>query len=219
MKKIALLVVSAFLFPLLTFAQNDWLNTSRYSQENKNINTRPKAVFMGDSITQCWPDADPDFLPDNNFLGRGISGQTTSHMLCRFRSDVIELNPEYVVILAGTNDVALNNGPISLEDMFRNVVSMCELAVVNGIKPVICSVLPCSLYHWRPEVTDAADKILKFNEMLKDYASRKNFTYVDYHTPMKDAENGLPKNLSYDGCHPTLEGYKVMEAIVLEALK
>ena len=218
MKKI-LISLGIILLPLIASAQTDWANTAKYAEANQTITAKPKAVLMGDSITQCWYDADPDFFPANNLLCRGISGQTTSHMLCRFRNDVIELDPEYVVILAGTNDIALNNGPISLENVFRNIVSMCELAQVNGIKPVLCSVLPCKTYRWRPEVTDAADQIIRLNGMIKEYADKQGITYVDYHTPMKDAENGLPKNFSRDDCHPTLEGYNVMEAIVLEALK
>jgi lysophospholipase L1-like esterase len=140
-------------------------------------------------------------------------------MLCRFRKDVLALAPEYVVILGGTNDIALNNGPMSVEDIYNNIISMCEIATVNGVVPVICSVLPSKGYHWRPEVTDVGDQIIKLNSMLKNYASQKHVLYVDYHSVMKDAENGLPEDLSYDGCHATLKGYKIMEEIVLRVLK
>ena len=140
-------------------------------------------------------------------------------MLCRFRQDVVVHSPEYVVILAGTNDIALNNGPIAVEDIFANIASMCDIAKVNNIKPVLCSILPCRQYKWRLEVTDAADRIIRLNAMLKDHAQKCGFIYVDYHTPMKDDENGLPENISHDGCHPTIEGYEIMEGILLDALK
>lgn len=218
MKKIVAIIVGTLLLPLIASAQ-DWINTAKYAQANKTVTVKPKAVFMGDSITEGWPDADPNFFTDNNILGRGISGQTTSHMLCRFRKDVLELEPKYVVILGGTNDIALNNGPMALEDTYNNIVSMCEIAKANKVTPVICSVLPCKIYLWRPEVIDAADQIVRLNAMLKEYAGKNKITYVDYHSVMKDAENGLPEDLSYDGCHATLKGYKIMEEIVLKVLK
>ena len=219
MKKIVLIIAGIIFLPFFASAQKDWANTVRYAQANEAVTVKPKAVFMGDSITQCWPDSDPDFFTDNNFLCRGISGQTTSHMLCRFRKDVLDLQPKYVVILGGTNDIALNNGPMSIEDTYNNIVSMCEIAKVNKVKPVICSVLPCKGYHWRPEVTDAGDQIIRLNAMLKEYARKNKIVYVDYHSAMKDSENGLPADLSYDGCHATLKGYKIMEDIVLKVLK
>lgn len=219
MKKIVLIIAGIIFLPFFASAQKDWANTVRYAQANEAVTVKPKAVFMGDSITQCWPDSDPDFFTDNNFLCRGISGQTTSHMLCRFRKDVLALDPEYVVILGGTNDIALNNGPMSLEDIFNNIVSMCEISKANKVKPVICSVLPCKGYHWRPEVTDAGDQIIRLNAMLKEYARKNKIVYVDYHSAMKDSENGLPADLSYDGCHATLKGYKIMEDNVLKVLK
>lgn len=200
-------------------AQDDWANVGRYRKANSEMSARPKAVFMGDSITDCWYDADPAFFNDNNFACRGISGQTTSHMLVRMRKDVVNLAPRYVVILAGTNDIARNNGRIELEDIFCNIVSMCEIAKANGIRPVICSVLPVKQYRWRPEVTDCAEQIIRLNSMLRDYARKNRFRYVDYHSAMKDEENGLPAKWSYDGVHLNIDGYKVAEAIILEALK
>ena len=218
MKKLLISAFALLALPLFSNAQ-DWANTARYAQENKNVTVKPKAVFMGDSITQCWIDADPAFFFDNNFLCRGISGQTTSHMLCRFRKDALDLDPKYVVILGGTNDIALNNGPMSIEDTYNNIISMCEIAKANKVKPVICSVLPSKGYHWRPEVTDVPDQIIRLNKMLRTYARKHRCIYVDYHSSMKDAENGLPAELSYDGCHATEAGYKIMEDIVLSVLK
>ncbi len=201
------------------YAQDDWANLGRYAEANASLTVTPKAVFMGDSITQCWYDADSDFFNSNNFACRGISGQTTSHMLVRMRKDVVALNPKYVVILAGTNDIAKNNGYIEVDDIFGNIVSMCEIAKANKVKPVICSVLPVKQYRWRPEVTDCADRIIRLNEMLQDYAKKNRFIYVDYHSVMKDSENGLPEKYSYDGVHLTGEGYDVIEAIILDVLK
>lgn len=203
-KKIAIVLFVIFLCPSIIKAENDGANV---------------AVLMGDSITESWYRNDPDFFTSNKFLGKGVSGQTTSQMLCRFRQDVVAHSPEFVVILAGTNDIALNGGPISLEDIFANIASMCDIAKANNIKPVLCSVLPCIQYKWRPEVTDAADKVVALNVMLKEHAEKSGFIYVDYHTPMKNEMNGLPESLSHDGCHPTLEGYRIMENILSDALK
>lgn len=220
MKKIFILIAGAImLLPVSAAAQGDWAGVCRYAEANKQVTQKPKAVFMGDSITDCWPNANGAFFTDNNFIGRGISGQTTGHMLSRFRRDVVDHQPEYVVILAGTNDIALNNGPINLEDVFGNIVSMCEIAKANKIKPIICSVLPAARYFWRPEVTDSAEKVLELNSLLKEYAKKNRIKYVDYHSAMKDENNGLPVNLAQDGIHPTVEGYKIMEEIVLKAIK
>lgn len=220
MKRITTLIAGALLLlPTFASAQDDWAQFKRYKAANESVTVLPKAVFMGDSITDGWPDKDMDFFTDNNFVGRGISGQTTSHMVVRFRQDVVDLHPKYVVILAGTNDIALNNGYIALEDVCGNIISMCEIAKANKIKPVICSVLPCKEYRWRPEVKEAGELIVKLNAMLQDYAKKNKIIYVDYHSAMKDNENGLPESLAKDGCHPTPEGYEIMEEIVLKALK
>lgn len=214
-----LTVLLSLILCVTAYAQDDWANLGRYAEANASLTVTPKAVFMGDSITQCWYDADSDFFNSNNFACRGISGQTTSHMLVRMRKDVVDLNPKYVVILAGTNDIAKNNGYIEVDDIFGNIVSMCEIAKANKVKPVICSVLPVKQYRWRPEVTDCADRIIRLNEMLQDYAKKNRFIYVDYHSVMKDSENGLPEKYSYDGVHLTGEGYDVIEAIILDVLK
>lgn len=221
MKRILTLLGTAVL--LLTAhranAQTDWAELSRYAEANAALTVRPKAVFMGDSITQCWYDNDPSFFDGNNFACRGISGQTTSHMLVRMRKDVVGLHPDYVVILAGTNDIAMNNGYIAPDDIFGNIVSMCEIASANGVAPVLCSILPVKQYHWRPEVTDCAERIMNINRMLEDYASEYGYRYVDLHSALKDEENGLPEAYSYDGVHLTTEGYDVIEAILLDVLR
>jgi len=197
--------------------KGDWAQFGRYADANKRVTTPAKVVFMGNSITDGWWPKDSTFFIDNNFLDRGISGQTTSEMLVRFRQDVINLKPKAVVILAGINDIAHNNGVISLENVFGNIVSMAELARYNKITPIICSVLPAYDFPWRPGM-NPAPKVIELNKMLKAYADKEGLTYVDYHSAMKDERDGLPKNLAGDEVHPTLEGYKIMEKIVLEAI-
>lgn len=218
-KKIVIFLIGVMMLPSAAMAQKDWANVAKYAKANEEVTVKPVAVLMGDSITEGWFKKDQDFFTSNNLIGRGISGQTSSHMLCRFRQDVVAHAPKYAVILAGANDIALNNGPITLDDIFANIVSMCDIAKANKIKPVLCSVLPCVRFRWRPEVTDAASQIIALNAMIKEYAAKNKYIYVDYHTPMKDEQNGLPANLSKDACHPTLEGYKIMEKVLLEALK
>lgn len=207
----------AICFSAVALSAQDWAKFSRYEEANAQVTQKPKAVLMGDSITDGWAKADAAFFTDNNLVGRGISGQTTSQMLVRFRRDVVDLAPKYVLILAGTNDIAKNNGDISLENILGNIISMCEIAKVNKIKPVICSVLPADRYRWRPEVAPAED-IVKLNAMLKAYADKNKIKYIDYHSVLKNENNGLPAEYAPDGVHPTIECYKIMEKMVLEAL-
>lgn len=212
-----ILAMSAF----MAYAQpqiGDWAKFNRYHDANKEVTTSPRVVFMGDSITDFWVDADPDFFTENNFLGRGISGQTTSHMLVRFRRDVIDHHPKYVVILAGTNDVAKNLGEIAPENSLGNIISMCEIARANKIKPIICSILPCNFFYWRPEVKGQEKEIIELNALLKEYAESAKIPYVDYHSAMKDDKDGLPKKYADDGCHPNKTGYEVMKEIILKYL-
>jgi len=197
----------------------DWARTDRYQNNNSEISVKPKAVFMGDSITDNWGNrTDPDFFTEHNFAGRGISGQTSCEMLVRFRPDVINLHPKYVVILAGTNDVAQNIGYVDINIVLGNVISMCELAKANKIKPIICSVLPSREFGWRKEIKPA-EIIKDLNKMLKEYALSHHIPYVDYYSAMVDENGGLPAKYASDGVHPTLEGYKVMEEIILPYLK
>jgi lysophospholipase L1-like esterase len=214
------LILSLFAICLVSFSVSaqDWAKFSRYEEANAKVTQKPKAVLMGDSITDGWAKTDAAFFTDNNLVGRGISGQTTSQMLVRFRRDVVDLSPKYVLILAGTNDIAKNNGDISLENILGNIISMCEIAKANKIKPIICSVLPCDRFYWRPEVTGQAEEIVKFNALLKEYAESAKIPYVDYHSAMKNENNGLPKEYAADGCHPTKEGYDVMKKVVMKYL-
>ena len=226
MKRLVIFAAAMVLFQT-AFAQNgpteDWARTDRYAEQNakvKQSGIAPKAVFMGDSITDNWGNwIHPEFFSENNFAGRGISGQTSAQMLIRFRPDVIDLHPKYAVILAGTNDIAQNIGPVDLDVVLGNVISMCELAKKNKIKPIICSVIPADRYGWRPEIKDAAEKTKELNSMLKAYAEKARITYVDYYSALDNGNGGIPENLAKDGVHPNLDGYKIMEAIILPYLK
>jgi lysophospholipase L1-like esterase len=166
-----------------------------------------RVVFMGDSITQGWK-LDEAF-PGEPYVNRGISGQTTPQMLVRFRQDVIDLKPKVVVILAGTNDIAGNTGPMTLEQTEGNLASMAELASANGIRVVLCSVLPAFDYPWAPGLIPAP-KIAQMNAWLREYAARRGFVYVDFYSAMKDERGGLPATLSRDGVHPLPAGFAVM---------
>jgi lysophospholipase L1-like esterase len=212
------MLLSASTSLLLGQTDEDWAKFYRYQEANGQLVNAPKAVFMGDSITAGWAKKDGDFFSENNFAGRGIGGQTTSHMLVRFRRDVIDLNPKYVVILAGTNDIAKNNGVITLENILGNLISMCELAKAHKIKPILCSVLPAAAYKWRPGV-EPADDIMNLNTMIEDYAKANRIPYVDYHSILKDERGGLPEKWASDGVHPNVDCYKVMEDIILKYIK
>lgn len=220
MKRHVLFLLAAILMmPAMASAQNDWANYKRYASDNAKITKAPKAVLMGDSITDGWPGADREFFEANNFVGRGISGQVTNQMLLRFRQDVVDLHPKYVVILAGTNDVAENSGPIDLEKTFANIVTMCDIAKANKIKPVICSVIPATVFYWNPGVKGAADKIILLNSMLSEYAKANRIPFVDYHSAMKNEQNGLSPELAKDGVHPTREGYDIMKGLLLKVIR
>lgn len=223
MKKI---ICSTFLTLVLCTAASaqigpdtDWADFGRYARANSEVQERPLAVLMGDSITDGWDNADPEFFSGNNLVCRGISGQTSSQMLVRFRRDVIDMAPKYVIILAGTNDIARNTGYISLENTLGNLISMCEIARANKIRPILCSVTPSTGFSWRPSVKDAAEQIMRLNRMIAEYAAENRIPYIDYHSALKDSENGLPEKYSHDGVHPNRDCYRIMERLVLEKLK
>ncbi|HRG17593.1 MAG TPA: GDSL-type esterase/lipase family protein [Flavobacterium lutivivi] len=204
------------------FGQNDsskdWANLKKYESENMVLNNKPNnVVLMGDSITEFWKVTDNSFFQENNLIDRGISGQTTSQMLLRFRQDVINLKPKTVVILAGINDIAENTGPISIEAIFGNIKSMIELAQANKIKVVLCSVLPAASFYWNPSIKPAY-KVVQLNKLLSLYAKENAITYVNYYSEMVDDKLGLQKKYGEDGVHPNIEGYKLMEKLLLEKL-
>jgi len=203
---------------------NDWPQLTRYRDENAKLpaptKSEARVVFLGDSITEFWNL--PASFPGKPYLNRGISGQTTPQILLRFRPDVINLKPKVVVILAGTNDIAENTGPMPLSVIEGNIASMAELAHVNGIKVVLASVLPAARYPWRPDI-EPIEKIRAINAWIKDYAAQSGSIFLDYFTAMTDEKSGLKPTLSEDGVHPTPAGYAVMaplaEKAIADALK
>ena len=217
MKKILILPM-LFIALSLYAQQKDWAQFYRYEGKNDSLVTCPNVVFMGNSITDCWADTVPAFFANNNFVGRGISGQVSSQMLVRFQEDVINLKPQVVVILCGTNDIAENNGPITHEHILQNIKSMCDLARFHRIKPVVCSTLPANRFKWRPDLQPAQD-IIKLNEMIKAFAKENKIPYVDYYSALVDDQGGLPAKYSKDGVHPNPDGYTVMEGVILPILK
>ncbi len=218
MKKFAFITLLILCVFSLHAQNNDWAQYSRYAEANGKVFISPRAVLMGDSITDNWAKLDPDWLRDHGLLGRGISGQTTSQMLARFRNDVIELHPEYVVILAGINDIGQNNGFIKLTNVYGNIASMAELAAAHGIKPILCTVLPAGEIFWRREVGDPRPAIDSLNTMIKGLAAVKGYPLVDYHSAMKDDSCALKAAYCSDAVHPNIEGYKKMEIVLLDVL-
>lgn len=196
----------------------DWGRFNRYEAMNDSLQKPAKVVFIGNSITDGWYRTHPEFFTENGFTGRGISGQTTSHMLTRFQADVIDLKPKLVVIMAGTNDIARNNGIITHKHIMQNIKSMCELAQFHKIKPVLCTILPAYEFRWNPELSPAAD-IKLLNDMIREYAQKNKIPFVDYYSALVDERGGLPANIAADGVHPNLDGYKIMEPIVLKTIR
>jgi len=220
------LIVILLLISFQTFSQSekenkDWANLNRFKMENAALPSPAKnekrVVFMGNSITEGWQYIDTNFFKNKQFVNRGISGQTTPQMLLRFRQDVVRIKPYAVVILAGINDIAQNNGYISVEDIFGNIQSMAELAEASGIKVILSSVVPANIIPWNEEIKPA-DMVIQLNTMLENYCKANNYTYVDYYSKMVDGKKGLDRKYSDDGVHPNLAGYKVMETQLQGAL-
>ncbi len=206
----------------------DWANLGRYREANRNA--KAEVVFMGDSITDFWQqERFGGFFPGRNYADRGISAQTTPQMLLRFRADVINLKPRAVVILAGTNDIAGNTGPLTNEEIQDNLASMSELAKAAGIRVVLSSVLPVSNYHVaNPSVVPQTTRrpmarIKALNDWMKSYAAANKHVYLDYFSATIDNAGLLKAELSEDDLHPNAAGYKVMtplaEAAIAQALK
>ncbi len=200
----------------------DWAGLQRYQKANADL-PAPKSgenrvVFFGNSITEAWAPHFNSMFPGKPYVGRGISGQTTPQLLVRFRQDVIALKPKVVVILAGTNDIAGNTGPSTLEMIQDNLASMVESAKANGIGVVLSSVLPVYEYRWRPGL-EPAPKIIALNRWIADYARRSGLAYVDYHSAMVDQRGGLKVELGPDGVHPNEAGYRVMAPLVEQAIR
>ena len=202
--------------------QNDWAYLEKYALENQQLlqqlNDGNRIVLIGDSITEFWERYDSIFFSQNNYINRGISGQTTLQILERFQNDVVDLQPKSVIILAGINDIAENNGPISIEEIMNNIVSMVEKSLKNKIEVLLCSVLPANNFYWNPKI-QPIEKIKQLNQKIKAYSLSKRIKYVDYYTQMVDEKLGLDKKYADDGVHPNLAGYLKMKSILEFHLK
>ena len=191
----------------------------------RNRAIEKKVIFFGNSITQVWSDY-TKFFSNNKYVNKGISGQTTDQMLLRFKKDVVDEEAYCVVILAGINDLAENNGPISLGEIFENIKSMVKIAKDNNIKVILSSILPAYEFLWNPGIYPSND-IIFLNKNLKDFCKSANVKYVDYHSSMKDKRDGLKDEFTYwrddfngyDGVHPNKKGYLKMEKIISKTLK
>ena len=199
--------------------RTDWAWLARYRAENAALPpaSAERVVFMGNSITEAWQKLFPQLFPGKDYIGRGISGQTTPQMLVRFRQDVVALKPKVVVILAGTNDIAGNTGPSTVEMIEDNLASMAEIAEANGIRVVLASVLPVDDYPWRRGL-EPAPKIMALNAWMKQYAADHDAVYLDFHSAMQNEKHGMKSELAYDGVHPTEAGYRVMAPLTERAI-
>ena len=200
----------------------DWPNLSRYQDENRSVGIpekgKQRVVFMGDSITEEWSNLYPDYFDTKGYINRGIGGQTTPQMLIRFKPDVIDLEPDIVVILAGTNDIAGNTGPSNVKMITDNIFSMAELARAHQIKVVLSSILPVFEYEWAKEIKDIPATIDSVNDELKKYVNDHGLVYLEYFSSMVDERKGLNKDYTYDGVHPNQDGYILMSSLAEKVL-
>ena len=217
--KIAIFFI-LLLKPSFVYSQ-DWPELGKYSEDNKRYanlyDNEDRVVFMGNSITQNWKTTLPEFFEGKSYINRGISGQTTPQMLIRFRPDVIDLKPKVVIILAGINDIAENTGPSTVKMISDNIISMAELAKVNGIDVIISSILPAKDISWRPRVNPQS-KISAVNKIIEQYAKENGMIYLDYYSSMVDKNNGLKTNYGSDSVHPNKKGYKIMSVLAEKAI-
>ena len=207
---------------------NDYANFARYREANSKLappaKNEQRVVFMGDSITDSWKL--DQYFPGAPYVNRGISGQTTSQMLLRFRADVIDLHPKVVVILAGTNDISGNTGPITLEAIENNYESMVDLAHANGINVVFASVMPISDYNKNAQgnpivrsVQRPPAQIAALNEWIKKYCAERKLVYLDYFSAMADEKGFLKADIANDGLHPNAKGYELIKPLAENAIK
>lgn len=196
----------------------DWAGLCRYQAANAARKPGDAAVvFIGDSITENWLLADPAFFT-GKVVNRGIGAQTSAQMLVRFRADVVALKPAVVHILAGTNDVAGNNGPLRPRDFQNNIESMVEIARANGIRVILGSIPPSAAFNWQPALKPAP-QIAALNDWMRDYARRNQLGYIDYHAALRGPAGELKPALGNDGVHPNRDGYAVMRRLAEAALR
>lgn len=200
----------------------NWTNFKKYANQNMEAKSKQKGeirvVFLGNSIFEGWSSARPEFFKDKSYFNRGISGQVTAQMLLRFQEDVVNLHPDVLVLKAGINDIAENAGPYDQQKTLNNIKSIVQLAKASKIKVVLCSVLPANRFVWRPALTPA-DKVIDLNAALREIAKLENVLYLDLYSAVVDDQKGMKAIYANDGVHPTVEGYKVLEPLVEEAIK
>jgi lysophospholipase L1-like esterase len=197
----------------------DWGQVCTFAAANAALPmaTNHRVVFFGDSITELWIKGDPSLF-ENDVLDRGISGQTTSQMLVRFREDVLDLHPAVVQILGGTNDLAGNTGPTTLAQIQGNIATMAELAHAHGIKVILGSIPPAAHFSWRPHISPV-EQIRAMNAWLRDYARRKGYTYADYYALLAEADGSFKPAITLDGVHPNPTGFQTMRPVADAAIK
>jgi len=200
----------------------DWANFKKYAEQNKAVPARVKGekrvVFLGNSIFEGWLRLRPEFFAGKPYYDRGISGQTTPQMLLRFYEDVLALDPEVMVLQAGINDIAQNTGPYNPLQTLNNIKAIAQLARANGIKVILCSVLPASDFRWRPGL-EPGDKVIALNNAIREFAKTEGFYYLDLYSSVVDDKKGMKAEYANDGVHPTVEGYKVLEPRVEDAIR
>lgn len=200
----------------------DWANFKKYEADNNKVEppvkNETRVVFMGNSIFEGWIRLRPEFFSGKPYFDRGISGQTTPQMLLRMYDDVIALQPDIMVLKAGINDIAENNASYNPDHTLDNIKAMAQLARFNKIKVILCSVLPASDFKWRPGL-QPGDKVIALNEAIKKFATENKFYYLDLYSAVVDDNKGMRKEYASDGVHPTVEGYKVMEPLLEDAIK
>lgn len=183
--------------------------------------TQPRAVFMGDSIFDSWDSTKhgghPQFFKNNNFVNCGKSGEVTAQMVARFQRDVIDRNPDCVIICGGTNDIAQNNGYIPNRLIMKNIKTMTKMAEQHNIEVILCTILPAARYPWRPEI-EPVKPIRNMNRRMARFAKHRHRKFIDFYTPLATKHGALQTPLSKDGVHPNSECYTVMERIVLSTL-
>lgn len=196
----------------------DYFNFSKYKYSNirPDDNGIPNAVFIGNSITENWMNVNPGFFYSNGYICRGTGGQTSSQLLLRFHQDVVSLKPQIVVINAGTNDIAGGDGFYDLEFTLNNIKSMVDIAHANDIAVILTAVLPAKEYKtsYFNTVTDVQPKIDELNNEIKLYAKAKNISFADFNELMRDDKGYIKESMTFDGVHPNIEGYKVMELLI-----
>ncbi len=198
---------------------SDWAYLERFRADNAALRAsgaRVEVVFMGDSITEGWLDKMPDLFT-NGRVSRGISAQTTPQMLVRMHPDVVSLKPRAVHIMAGTNDIAGNTGPMTTEESQGNLRAMAEIAMAHGIRVIFASIPPAANYPWRPGLT-TAEPIMQLNDWLRGYAKSIGAVYADYHSALSNGKGGMRPGLASDEVHPTIDGYRVMRPVAEAAI-